>query len=353
MDIKHLIFLFLAITSCNNKNQNNMTKNKLLTQKEFNLKLKNDNLIFNRSILKPLEVIKTFTNFAPITHFQSNYPDIDSIFATSINSSKIYKFDNLLRNISVIDKNGLGPNEFVNPYGVLVFSDYLVFTDAGQRNIKTYNFKNQHIETKLSKIDFFSFALKNNHLLYLSNSPNTDSISQLFFTKQNLDKPNIKQKINLTEKSNLPVNDFMSFAYQGEFRQNKNHVFYFGWYTSDIFMFDNNFNFIKIIKTIDNSPPPRPFNQKIGNYTALNINREKMINLDMTLNNDNIYMLSNINKKNLYYIDCYNIDKTKSYRGSYEIKLSQEQKPINIFTYNNKILVLFEDYNLKVFKLKD
>ncbi|RRO26124.1 hypothetical protein [Flavobacteriaceae bacterium 14752] len=351
MGNKHLIFLFLflALSSCNNKSQNNKTKNKFLTQKEFSLKLNKDNLKFKRSILKPLEVIEFRTNFVPVTHFQSNYPNSDTIFATSINSSKIYQFDDLLKKVSVLDKNGLGPYEFVNPYGVLAFSDSLVFTDAGQRNVKIYNLKNQHIETILSNIDFFSFALKNNQLLYLSNLPDKNSINQLFFTKHHLN--NKKQQINLTEKLNLPKNDFMSFAYQGEFRQNKNHVLYFGWYTSDIFIFDNNFNFIKTIKTIDNSQPPKPFNQKVGNYTALNINREKMINLDMTLDDDNIYILSNINKKNIYYIDCYNIDKTQSYRGSYEIKLSQEQKPINIFTFNNKILVLFEDYNLKVYKL--
>lgn len=320
--------------------------------KEFNISIDDINYKFERKLLETIQAIDSIDEFSTITAFQSNYPLKDTLIGTSVNSSNIIFFDENLSEIQNLNVNGLGPEEFLNPYCSIVSMDSLIFSDAGQNSIKTFNYATKKVNTILSGIDFFSFGHYANAFIYLPNTPSEKSIDKLVFKKKYFDS-NKTETIDLSERSNLEQNDFMSFAYQGEFRQNQDYVSYFGWYTSEIFIFNNRLDYHKTLKTIYDVKQPKPLKQKVGNYQALNINREKMINLDMSIDDkNNIFILSNMGKNDFFYIDCYNLDKNKSYLGSFGIKSYKNQKPTTIFRYDDRLVVLYEDFAFKIFKIK-
>lgn len=319
-----------------------------------NYHIPNKNISFERNVVNDLKIIDSIMEFEDVFSFQLNTTSQNSNEVAFIKNFEpiIYHFNLKTKNLKKIGDIGESNAEYLDPYQLYFDGIKYIFTDLQDRSIKQIIRDDAEVVKK--NILFTNFGIIDENLILYHEEVGIDSdeFEDSFFIVENLSNNEVK-RINITKNNNIDKSVYKGVALEGKFVQNERYIANIPFKSSFISVFDIHEKKLNPpIHTIDKTGIANVKLNNLNNQYFFTSNPQDFINLDACLYEDKIYILSNISiNETEYYIDVYSI-KNREYIHSFEIQFDSKDKPSLIYVIDNKIIILTENLNLKILKIK-
>lgn len=228
--------------------------------------------------------------------------------------------------------------------------NYYFIYDIGRSIMKKYNKNSELQEYKTFK--FFSNAVtkgQGDNFYFVADNEIGDD---LLFYHFDFKSGNVIVKDSLSHILKIAKDETIEVIYDGQLVYGNNHVVYYFNKVGLLLVFDNNFELIGEISTIDKTPAPKMSYLSSEDDTYLMTDPPYTIFTYCEIINDKIYLLNALSNQSHRCIDIYSIENL-NYSGSMKLRALVDTQLPKSFTFidDEELTVVYEDMTIVKYKV--
>lgn len=342
-----LIFIFFITSACSNKRpviQEEDSSFKLSVEDGSNIQTWN----FERNYIGTLHHVSSEDYQSRLYKFKL-YPE--QILGINTDKGTLPLFDKqTLEFIKEFGEKGEGPKENGRVKDILLSKDTMYIADNAKGAVKSQTTTGELIQYFKLPFYFFSASYLKDGRFVVSAKEN----GELGFYFVNIQSRDISKFHRLPYSDNVQKKS-LELVFGGDFvyKSEYDFFYYYGYHVGVIYKYDLKGNLLEEIKTIDETPPPKPYDKQITADLILHeIFPPNVFFMSSDITGNQIFHLSELGRKGTKNIDIYNSSNGK-YNGSILLQgLPDGQLPEVIQVEGNLLYILFENSTLAKYEIQ-